>query len=42
MKPQQKKEYIKVYGKASQIFEEALTPYLQKMLNIMLKKSKEG
>ena len=42
MKPQQKKEYIKIYGKASQIFEEALIPYLQKMLNILLKKSKEG
>ena len=41
MKPQQKKEYIKVYGKATQIFEEALQPYLQKMLNILLKKAKE-
>ena len=26
MKPQQNKEFIKVYGKASQIFEEAIVP----------------
>ena len=42
MKLQQKKEYIKVYGKAAQIFEESLIPYLQKILNILLKKAKEG
>ena len=42
MKLQQKKEYIKIYGKAAQIFEESLIPYLQKILNIFLKKAKEG
>ncbi len=30
-----------VYGKAAQIFEEALIPYCQKMLNILLKKAKD-
>ena len=30
-----------IYGKAAQIFEEALVPYCQKMLNILLKKAKE-
>jgi hypothetical protein len=40
MKPQQKKEYIKIYGKAAQIFEESLIPYLPKMLNILHKKAK--
>jgi len=28
MKPMQKKEYIKIFGLASEIFEEALIPYL--------------
>ena len=30
-----------VYGKAAQIFEEALIPYCQKMLNILVKKAKD-
>ena len=34
MKPQQKKEYIKVYGVAAEIFEDALIPYVQKVLNV--------
>ena len=42
MKPQQKKEYIKIYGRAAQIFEEALIPYMQKILSILSKKAKEG
>ena len=41
MKTQQKKQYILVYGKAAQVFEEALIPYCQKMLNILLKKAKD-
>jgi len=32
MKPQQKKEYIKIFGLASEIFEESLIPYLQRIL----------
>jgi hypothetical protein len=32
MKLQQKKEYIKIFGVAAEIFEEALIPYLPKIL----------
>ena len=42
MKVQQKKEYIKIFGRAASIFEEALVPYLQKILTILSKKAKEG
>ena len=42
MKVQQKKEYIKIFGRAASIFEEALIPYLQKILTILSKKAKEG
>ena len=42
MKVQQKKSYTAIYGKAATIFEEALIPYLQKILNILLKKAKES
>ena len=42
MKLQQKKEYIKIYGRAAQIFEEALIPYLQKILGILQKKCQAG
>ena len=31
-----------MYAKAAQIFEESLIPYLQKLLNILNKKAKEG
>ena len=42
MKVQQKKEYIKIYGRAAQIFEEALIPYMQKILGILSKKARDG
>ena len=42
MKVQQKKEYIKIFGRAAQIFEEALIPYFSKILTILSKKAKEG
>lgn len=41
MKLQQKKENLKIYGVAAEIFEEALTPYLPKILATFLKKSQE-
>jgi hypothetical protein len=41
MKPQQKKEYIKVYGVAAEIFEESLIPFLPKILSNLSKKIKE-
>lgn len=37
-----KKEIIKVYAAASEIFEEALQPFLQKLIASLLKKVKEG
>jgi hypothetical protein len=42
MKPVQKKEYIKLYGLAAEIFEESLIPFMQKVLNTLAKKLKEG
>jgi len=42
MKPQQKKEYIKLYGVAGEIFEESLIPFLPKILGTLQKKLKEG
>lgn len=41
MKPQQKKEYIKIFGVAAEIFEEALIPYLPKILNTFSKRVSE-
>lgn len=41
MKILQKKEYIKIFGRAATIFEEAMTPYLQKIINMLCKKAKE-
>ena len=42
MKPQQKKEQIKIFGIAAEIFEEALIPFLPKVLATLQKKLKEG
>ena len=42
MKVQQMKEYIKIYGRAAQVFEESLIPYLGKILSILLKKAQGG
>jgi hypothetical protein len=42
MKPQQKKEQIKIYGLAAEIFEESLIPFLPKILATLSKKLKEG
>ena len=39
MKLPQKKEYIKIYGRAAQVFEESLIPYLGKILSLLLKKA---
>ena len=36
------KEYIKIYGRAAQVFEESLTPYLGKILAILHKKAQGG
>ena len=41
MKLQQKKEYIKVFGVAAEIFEEALIPYLPKILSTFSKRTTE-
>lgn len=41
MKILQKKEYVKIFGRAASIFEEALTPYAQKIINVLQKKAKE-
>ena len=41
MKTQQKKEYIKIFGLAAEIFEESLIPYLQKILTIFCKRVNE-
>ena len=38
MKLNQKKEYVRAYGRAAAIFEEALIPYLPKILQILQKK----
>jgi len=42
MKPQQKREQIKIYGLAAEIFEESLIPFLPKILSTLSKKLKEG
>ena len=36
------KEYIKIYGRAAQVFEESLVPYMGKILAILLKKGQGG
>jgi len=41
MKTQQKKEYIKIYGVAAEIFEESLIQFLPKILGNLQKKIKE-
>ena len=41
-KPQQKREYIKLLGIASEIFEDALIPFMPKILPSISKKLKEG
>lgn len=41
MKPAQKKDYLKVFGKAASIFEDALAPYLLRIVNTLCKKAKE-
>ena len=41
MKIAQKKEYIRVFGKAASIFEDALVPYVQRIVNTLCKKAKE-
>jgi hypothetical protein len=41
MKLVQKKEYVKIFGKAASIFEEALVPYVQRIINTLCKKAKE-
>jgi len=41
MKLQQKKEYIKIFGLAAEIFEDALIPYLQRILNTFCKRANE-
>ena len=42
MKNTQKKEYIRVYGLASEIFEESLIPFLPKILAQITKRLKDG
>jgi hypothetical protein len=42
MKINQRKEMIKIYGQAAEIFEEALTPFLPKIMGYLEKKIKEG
>jgi hypothetical protein len=42
MKPQQKKEHLKVYGLAAEIFEESLIPFLPKIHTVLQKKCKES
>ena len=41
MKPQQKKEHLKIFGVSAEIFEEALIPYLSKVLTIFSKRVTE-
>lgn len=41
MKSNQKKEYIKLYGEAAQIFEDALLPFVHKVLGFILKRLKD-
>ena len=42
MKQQQRREQIKIFGLAAEIFEEALIPFLPKVLIIISKKVKEA
>ena len=42
MKPAQKREYIRMYGLAAEIFEESLLPFIPKILAQLQKKIKEG
>ena len=42
MKPNHKKELIKLYGNAAEIFEEALIPFMQKILTYLQRKLKEN
>ena len=42
MKPQQKKEQIKIFGLAAEIFEEALIPFIPKILSALQKKLIDG
>jgi ABC-type multidrug transport system fused ATPase/permease subunit len=41
MKTVQKREYIKVFGKAAAIFEEALVPYVHRIVNTLAKKARD-
>lgn len=41
MKTNQKKEYIKLYGEAAQVFEDALLPFISKIFGYVLKKLKD-
>lgn len=41
MKPNHKKELIKIYGNSAEIFEEALVPFLPKILTYLQRKLKE-
>ena len=41
MKPQQKKEQIKIYGVAAEIFRDDIIPFVNRILNIFAKKIKE-
>ncbi len=42
MKQQQRREQIKIYGLAAEIFEEALIPFLPKVMTLVGKKVKEA
>ncbi len=42
MKPHHKKELIKLYGIAADIFEEALIPFMPKILTYLQRKLKEN
>ena len=42
MKNTQKKEYIRVFGMAAEIFEESLIPFIPKILSQITKKLKDG
>jgi len=42
MKSSQKKEYIKLYGLAGEIFEETLLPFVPKIMTYIQKKLKEN
>ena len=41
MKTNQKKEYLKLYGEAAAVFEDALLPFISKVLSFILKKLKD-